>query len=238
MRCPFCQNYAISRGNTGHGKFYTASELPDLYLRLQDEGANNINLVTALHYAPDIALSLETARNKGLSIPVVVNSGGYESVETLKIFDGLVDIYLPDMKVWSSRLAKELFHAPDYADIARGALEEMYRQVGPATINDAGFMTRGMIVRHLMLPGQLFDTKKVLDYLVNTFGNNIYISLMNQYTPMPQLQTMNCPNYLNRKLSPGHYDTAADYLLGLGQENAFIQGDDASGDEMIPDFKS
>lgn len=238
MKCPFCQNFSISRGNTGSGTSYNYSELTDLYLRLQDEGANNINLVTALHYAPDIALSLEKARNSGLSIPVVVNSGGYESVETLKMLDGLVDIYLPDMKVWSSRLAKELFHAPDYADIAQKALGEMYRQVGPASINDAGFMTKGMIVRHLMLPGQLFDTKKILDYLVDTFGNNIYISLMNQYTPMPQLDNMECPSYLKRKLSPGHYDTAADYLIGLGQENAFIQGDDASGDDMIPDFKS
>ncbi len=237
MRCPFCQNYSISRGNTGSGVSYSYSQLADLYLRLQDEGAHNINLVTALHYAPDIALSLEKARNHGLSIPVVVNSGGYESVDTLKMLDGLVDIYLPDMKVWSSRLADSLFHAPDYATVASAALSEMYSQVGPFSIGEDGFMRKGMIVRHLMLPGQLFDTKKVLDYLTSTFGNNIYISLMNQYTPMPQLSHLNCPAFLNRKLSPGHYEAAVNYLADLGQENAFVQGDDASGDTMIPDFK-
>lgn len=238
MRCPFCQNFSISRGNTGMGREFTSDQLSDLYLKLQDEGAHNINLVTALHFAPDIARSLENARNHGLTIPVVVNSGGYESVDTLKMLDGLVDIYLPDMKVWSSKLANDLFHAPDYAQITCIALEEMYRQTGKFIMGDDGFMRRGMIVRHLMLPGQLFDTKKVLDYLVSTFGNNIYISLMNQYTPMPQLEHLNCPAFLNRRLSPGHYDAASDYLLDLGQENAFIQVDDASGDEMIPDFKS
>lgn len=238
MKCPFCQNFSISRGNTSSGTSYTYQELANLYLKLQDEGANNINLVTALHFAPDIALSLETARNKGLHIPVVVNSGGYESLETLKMLDGLVDVYLPDMKVWGEKLANELFHAPNYRDIACAALEEMFRQTGSFVLNDDGFMTKGMIVRHLMLPGQLFDTKKVLDFLTSTFGNDIYISLMNQYTPMPQLESLNCPKYLNRKLSPSHYNTAVDYLFGLGQENAFVQEDDASGDAMIPDFKS
>lgn len=238
MKCPFCQNFAISRGNTSQGTPYTYEELADLYLRLQEEGAHNINLVTALHFAPDIVMSLESAKTKGLSIPVVVNSGGYESVDTLKMLDGLVDIYLPDMKVWSPKLASDLFHAPNYSEVATKALGEMFRQVGKAHIGDDGFMTKGMVVRHLMLPGQLFDTKKVLDYLTSTFGNDIYISLMNQYTPMPQLENMNCPNFLRKKLSPGHYDAAVDYLLSLGQENAFIQGDDASGNEMIPDFVS
>ena len=237
MKCPFCQNYAISRGNTGKGVNYSFEKLSDLYLKLQDEGANNINLVTALHFAPDVAKSLARAKANGLTIPVVVNSGGYESLETLKMLDGLVDIYLPDMKVWSSKLASELFHAPDYADVATKALSEMYRQVGKCIFDDKGLMTRGMIVRHLMLPGQLFDTKKVLDYLTSTFGNDIYISLMNQYTPMPHLKD-DAPEYLRRTVPSGHYDSAAEYLANKDQINAFVQEASSQGDLMIPSFRT
>lgn len=237
LKCLFCQNYAISRGTTRRGEKYDWNKLSDLFLKLQEEGVNNINLVTALHFAPDIALSLEKARNHGLSIPVIVNSGGYESVETLKLLDGLVDVYLPDMKVWSDKLAKELFNAPNYREIACKTLDEMYRQTGPVVINDSGFIQKGMIVRHLMLPSQLFDTKKVLDYLTSTFGNNIYISLMSQYTQMPHLDKINCPEYLRKSLKPSHYNSAVDYLIELNQYNAYVQGDESVGDSMIPDFK-
>lgn len=238
LGCIFCQNYDISRGITGAGRTYDEDSLAGLYLELQEKGAHNINLVTAGHFIPSVARSLETAKDKGLKIPVAYNSGGYESVESLKILDGLVDIYMPDMKFHSSSLSSKLCKAPDYFDVCRAALDEMYRQTGPFILDGDGLMQRGMIVRHLMLPGQLFDTKKILDYLCRTFGNNIYISLMNQYTPFEyKYENMKLPDFLQRKLPHGHYDAAADYLLSLGQTNAFIQ-DDASGDELLPDFNS
>ena len=179
------------------------------------------------------------AKDKGLNVPVIFNCGGYERVESLKMLDGLIDIYLPDMKFFSSSLSRELCSAPDYFEVCRDALEEMYRQTGPFELDGEGIMKRGMIVRHLMLPGQLFDTKKVLDHLSGTYGDNIYISLMNQYTPFEyKYPSMRLPDYLTRKLPQGHYDAAADYLLNLGRTNVFIQEEDASGDELLPDFRS
>jgi Uncharacterized Fe-S protein PflX, homolog of pyruvate formate lyase activating proteins len=238
LGCVFCQNYDISRGMTGAGETHDEDSLADIYLDLQAKDAHNINLVTAGHFIPSVARSIETAKDKGLTIPVAYNSGGYESVESLKMLDGLVDIYMPDMKFCSSSLSAQICKAPDYFNVCCEALNEMYRQTGPAVLDEDGIMQKGMIVRHLMLPGQLFDTKKVLDYLTKTFENNIYISLMNQYTPFDyKYKDMKLPAFLKRKLPQGHYNTAADYLISLGQTNAFIQ-DDASGDELLPDFNS
>ena len=238
LGCVFCQNYDISRGITGAGKNYDEDALAALYLDLQEKGAHNINLVTAGHFIPSVAKSLRAAKENGLTIPVAYNSGGYETTESLKLLDGLIDIYMPDMKFFSSSLSTELCRAPDYFKICCDALNEMYRQTGPFVLDEDGIMQKGMIVRHLMLPGQLFDTKKVIDYLTKTFGNNIYISLMNQYTPFDyKYKDMKLPAFLQRKLPQGHYDTAADYLILQGQTNAFIQ-DDASGDELLPDFNS
>lgn len=239
LKCIFCQNFDVSRGPTGCGKIYNAQELSKLYLDLQSQGAHNINLVTGSHFIPTIAESLILAKDSGLKIPVVFNCGGYESADSLRMLEGLVDIYMPDMKFFSSSLSAKLCNAPDYFEVCSKALEEMYRQTGLFEIDEEGIMKRGMIVRHLMLPGQLFDTKKVLDYLCKTFGNNIYISLMNQYTPFEyKYEGMKLPDFLTRKLPQGHYEAAAEYLLINDQTNAFIQEDDASGDEMLPDFKS
>jgi len=237
LGCCFCQNFNISRGNTGFGKTYTIEELSDEFLSLQNQGAHNINLVTPGHFIPSVSETIKTAREEGLKIPVAVNSGGYESVESLKLLDGLVDIYMPDLKFFSSKLSKELCGAKDYFEVAREAIDEMYRQTGPAVLGEDGLLKKGIIVRHLMLPGQLFDTKKVLDYLCKTYGNNIYISLMNQYTPFEyKYPQMKLPEFMKRKVPAGHYDAAANYLISLDQENAFLQ-DDASGDELLPDFK-
>lgn len=239
LKCIFCQNYDISRGPTGAGKTYTVSELSDLYLSLQEQGAHNVSLVTAGHFAPHIASSLSLARSRGLTVPVVYNCGGYESVETLKKFDGLIDIYMPDMKFFSPELGLKLCAASDYFEVCCRALDEMYRQTGPVVTGEDGLMKKGMIVRHLMLPGQLFDTKKVLDHLCGRFGNNIYISLMNQYTPFEyKYPSMKLPSFLKRKLPQGHYAAAAEYLSILNQTNAFVQDEDASGDELLPEFKS
>ena len=212
LKCVFCQNYDISRNETGKGRIYDSGGLAGVYLELQERHANNINLVTAGHFIPTVAESISIARDKGLTIPVAFNSGGYESVDSLKLLDGLIDIYMPDMKFFSSSLSEKLCKARDYYEVCCEALDEMYRQTGPAVIGSDGLMKKGMIVRHLMLPGQLFDTKKVLD-------------------------DMRLPDFLQRKLPQGHYAAAAEYLSILGQENAFIQ-EDASGDELLPDFNT
>ena len=238
LGCVFCQNFDISRGPTGSGKTLDDEELCEIYLHLQEKGADNINLITAGHFIPTVASSLSLAKKRGLTIPVAYNSGGYEDINSLKMLDGLIDIYMPDMKFFAPSLSKELCRAPDYFEVCCKALDEMYRQTGPFVLDDNGLMKSGMIVRHLMLPGKLFDTKKVLDYLCSTFGDNIFISLMNQYTPFDyKYPKMKLPDFLKRKLPQGHYDAAADYLLSLGQTNAFIQ-EDASGEELLPDFNS
>jgi len=214
-----------------------AEVLADAYINLESKGAHNINLVTAGHFIPTIAESITIAKDKGLKIPFVMNSGGYENVSSLQILEGLVDIYMPDLKFYSPVLSRKLCMAPDYFEVATKAIEEMYRQTGPVVLDGDGLMKRGVIVRHLMLPGKLFDTKKVLDYLCDTFGNNIYISLMNQYTPFDyKYPDMRLPEFLQRKLPQNTYDCAADYLSNKGQYNAFIQ-EDASGDELLPEFK-
>lgn len=232
LGCIFCQNRKISRGATGHGKTLTPEKLSEVFLDLAGKGAHNINLVTPMHFAPSVAQALTIAKDRGLTVPVVVNCGGYESVDALKLLDGLVDIYLPDLKFFSSKLSREYAWAPDYFEKACAAIDEMYRQTGPLELGDDGMLKRGMIVRHLMLPGQLFDTRKILDHLTSRYGNTIYISLMDQYTPVvPDL-----PDALNRRVPEGHYRAAVDYLLLTGQENAFIQ-EGGSGEEMIPEFK-
>ena len=237
-KCIFCQNSKISGGPTGKGEGADSSRLAKIYLELQDKGAYNINLVTPMHFAPVIADSIKRAKDNGLKIPVAVNTGGYDEVDTLKMLDGLVDIYMPDFKVWDPKIAGQILHAPDYADKAASAIREMFRQVGPADIDpDTNLMTRGMIVRHLMLPGKLFDTKKILDFLTGEFGNDIYISLMSQYTPMPTLPT-DAPDFLRRTVPSGHYDSASDYLIDKGQINAFVQDSSSQGDLLIPAFKN
>ena len=227
LECCFCQNHEISF--TGRGSVYTPSELAGIYSDLQSQGAHNINLVTPMHFAPWVAESL---RMSSLDIPVAVNTGGYDSVDTLKMLRGLVDIYMPDFKFWSSSLSSSLAHAPDYREVAMAAIDEMYSQVGPVVIGDDGLLKRGLIVRHLTLPGQLFDSKHILEYLCNKYGNNIYISLMSQYTPMPGV-----PKSIDRTVNPEHYWRLNDLLCDLDQTNAFVQDISSVGDELIPDFK-
>ncbi|MCQ2533863.1 MAG: radical SAM protein [Clostridia bacterium] len=242
LRCAFCQNHEISNSETARGQIMDASELAANYLRLQDEGVYNINLVTASHFAPVIIDSLKIAKNNGLHIPVVYNCSGFEKVETIKKLEGLVDVYLPDMKFCGSQLAGEISSAPDYFEIAKLALEEMVRQTGEIRINDEGIMEKGVIVRHLMLPGELFDTRKILDYLLDNYGNRIYISLMCQYTPCEEYinSNKNLSDSLRKKLlgtlNMKHYEAMADYLYGLGQENAFIQEEQSKGNTFLPDF--
>ena len=232
LGCVFCQNYGISRGPTGHGMHMDATALSDAYLKLQDEGANNINLVTPMHFAPVVADSVAKARSSGLVIPVAVNCSGYDLVPTLKLFDGLIDIYMPDMKYFSSKISSEYSNAPDYFSVCASAVDEMVRQTGDLVMGTDGLLKKGVIVRHLVLPGALFDSKHIIDYLTSRYGNRIYISLMSQYTPMPS-----CTGKLKERPSRRSCESLADYLASKGQERAFVQEYESSGDEMIPDFR-
>ncbi len=231
LRCVFCQNYHIARAE--QGKEITVERLAEIFLELQDQKANNINLVTATHYVPQVVSALEAAKEQGLHIPVVYNCGGYEHVETLKMLEGLVDIYLPDFKYMDSERAKRYSRAENYPDVAKAALAEMVRQQPAAIFDERGMMRKGVVVRHLMLPGGIKDSKAVVKYLYETYGDKIYISLMNQYTPLPHVEAY--PE-INRKLKKFEYDRLVDYAISLGVENGFIQEGETAEESFIPAF--
>lgn len=227
LGCRFCQNDVISL--QGRGREISSAHLREIFERLIDGGVQNINLVTPAHFLPSILPAL-TPR---LPVPVVYNCGGYESVDTLRELDGLIDIYLPDMKYSANALAARLSAAPDYVQTAKAAICEMYRQVGGAVIED-GIMTRGMIVRHLMLPGQLDNTLGVLDWFAETFpGGGVLFSLMSQYTPAGRMK--DTPPF-DKPISETEYDAALSYLELLGIESGFTQDFSAASADYIPDF--
>ena len=231
LRCVFCQNYQIARAE--QGKEITVERLSEIFLELQEKKANNINLVTATHYVPQVVEALKMAKLQGLHIPVVYNCGGYETVETLKLLEGLVDIYLPDFKYVDSERAKRYSHAGNYPEVAKAALAEMVRQQPEAEFDERGMMKKGVIVRHLMLPGGIKDSKAVVKYLYETYGNQIFVSLMNQYTPLPHVTDY--PE-INRKLKKFEYDRLVDYAIALGVENGFIQEGETAEESFIPAF--
>ena len=231
LGCKFCQNREISGGK--RGKEISVERLADIFLRLQEKGANNINLVTAGHYLPQTAAALGSAKTKGLEIPVVYNSSGYEKRESLKWLEGLIDVYLPDFKYMDGELAKKYSNAQDYPEAAKTALQEMVRQTVSAQFDERGRIRRGVIVRHLLLPGHVSDSKKVVEYLYNTYGNQIYISLMNQYTPMPAMEQ---DPLLSRKVTAREYGRLVDYALSLGLENGFLQEGETAKESFIPAF--
>ena len=231
LRCVFCQNYQIARAE--QGKEITVERLSEIFLELQEKKANNINLVTATHYVPQVVEALKMAKSQGLHIPVVYNCGGYENVETLKLLEGLVDIYLPDFKYVDSERAKRYSHAENYPEAAKTALAEMVRQQPRAEFDGRGMMKKGVIVRHLMLPGGIKDSKAVVKYLYETYGNQIFVSLMNQYTPLPHVADY--PE-INRKLNKFEYDRLVDYAIALGVENGFIQEGETAEESFIPAF--
>ena len=233
LRCVFCQNHQISTGNVG--KKISVERLAEIFLELQAQGANNINLVTPTHFVKQIIKALDIAKEKGLVIPIVYNSGGYESVETLKMLDGYVDIYLPDFKYLDKEHAREYSKAEDYPEVAKAMLEEMVRQTGEVLFDECGMMTRGVIVRHLLLPGCLLDAKRIVDYLHTTYGNRIYMSLMNQYTPLDTLDKERYPK-LAHKVKDIAYEKLIDYALSIGVEKAFIQEGDTAKESFIPPF--
>ncbi len=231
MRCCFCQNRAISRGKAG--KEITNERLAEIFLELQSKGANNINLVTPMHYAPQITSALDIARANGLGLPIVWNTGGWELRESIAAVQNYADIWLTDFKYFDDTLSVALSEAEGYFETASSALEQMVLQTGDPVFDEAGIMHRGVIVRHLMLPGHIDDTKKVLRYLYETYGDKIWISIMNQYTPL-------CSNKsfpeLSRTVSDEEYDEAIEFAISIGIENAFIQEGPTASESFIPPF--
>lgn len=232
LGCVFCQNLEIAAGNVG--KKISVKRLAEIFLELQEQGAHNINLVTATHFVPQIAEALSLAKQNGLQIPIVYNTSSYEYVSTLRLLEGLVDIYLPDLKYRNEEWSLRYSHAADYFFYASKAIAEMVRQVGkPVFSEEDGLMKRGVIVRHLALPGKEEDSKEVIRYLYETYGEQIYISIMNQFTPMPGLREY--PE-LNRVLTEQEYSRIVDYAIRLGVEQGYIQEGETAKESFIPSF--
>lgn len=244
LKCIFCQNAKISGGMKGHE--VSPDELAEEMIKLQADGANNINLVTAGHYLPKVIESINKAKNMGLLIPIVYNTSGYEKLSAIKALEGLVDIYLPDHKYYSPDLAAKFSNAPNYHEVATAALDEMVRQIysdgstrsdgstGGEKFDDRGIMTRGVIVRHLILPGHTKDSMEVLKFLHDRYGEKIYISIMNQYTPV-----IGDTKYseLRRKLTEREYEKVVDYACSIGIEKGFIQDGETARESFIPEFE-
>jgi putative pyruvate formate lyase activating enzyme len=230
LKCVFCQNRSIALGDKG--RKLNKAQLAELFCVLQEKGASNINLVTPTHYVPMIAEAIVKSKVKGMKLPIVYNTGSYEKMETLKLLDGLVDIYLPDMKYLDSALSGRYSNAPDYFENASLAIAEMVRQTGKPVFENQ-LMKKGTIVRHMILPGYTKDSKNIIKYLYETYGDDVYISIMNQYTPPADLQ-----NYdeIKRKVTKREYEKVIDYAIDLGVTNAFIQEGDTASESFIPDF--
>ena len=243
MGCVFCQNYAIAKAMTGTQ--LSSGRLTEIFLALQEQGAHNINLITAEHFLPQVIRSLRDAKDQGLTLPVVYNTGTYERVEAIQALEGLVDVWLPDFKYISPRLSLAYSHTPDYFQYASKALQEMVRQCPEPLFSDGShtldapddaddpLMVRGVLVRHLVLPGSTQDSMDILKYLHDTYGDQIFISIMNQYTPMPQVK--DDPD-LGRKLSSEEYEKVVDYAISLGITNGFIQEEGTASRRYIPAF--
>ncbi len=231
LKCVFCQNYNISQ--CSWGKEITIDRLSEIFIELQEKGALNINLVTPTHYVPQIIEAIKIAKIKGLNLPIIYNSSGYEKVETIRLLKGYIDVYLPDMKYFETKYSIKYSRAKDYFSYASEAINEMVNQVGEVKFDDNGIIQRGVIIRHLMLPGLLFDSKKIIDYIYNTYGDKVYISIMNQYTPLEHVKEY--PE-LNKPLNQKHYESLIDYALNLGVKNGFVQEEGTDKESFIPLF--
>ena len=227
LKCIFCQNYDISTKNIG--KAITIKRLSEIMLELQSKKANNINLVTPTIYVPQIIKAIKLAKKKGLSIPIIYNSSGYENVETIKMLNGYIDVYLPDLKYYNDDIAIKYSKANNYFLHASNAILEMIKQTGPCKFDKNGLIRKGVIVRHLLLPGHLDDSKKIIKYL-SQYKDDIYISIMNQYTPIRKLKYEN----LNHPVKKDDYYELIDYAVSLGIENAFCQEDETVSESFIP----
>lgn len=231
LHCVFCQNREISDGK--EGKVISKERLSDIFMELADKGANNINLVTPGQYIPDIVWAVNDAKSRGMKLPIIYNTSGYENVTELKLLEGIVDVYLPDFKYMDSTLSARYSRAKDYPSVAKQALSEMVRQQPDVVIDDAtGLIQKGVIVRQLLLPGHVNDAKAVLKYLYDTYHDHVYISMMSQFTP---IALEDYPE-INRTVTKREYERLVNYALEIGITNAFIQEGDVANDSFIPAF--
>lgn len=231
LHCVFCQNREISDGK--EGKVISKERLSDIFIELADKGANNINLVTPGQYIPDIVWAVNDAKSRGMKLPIIYNTSGYENVTELKLLEGIVDVYLPDFKYMDSTLSARYSRAKDYPSVAKQALSEMVRQQPDVVIDDAtGLIQKGVIVRQLLLPGHVNDAKAVLKYLYDTYHDHVYISMMSQFTP---IALEDYPE-INRTVTKREYERLVNYALEIGITNAFIQEGDVANDSFIPAF--
>lgn len=231
LHCVFCQNREISDGKAG--KLISKERLSDIFMELADKGANNINLVTPGQYIPDIVWAVNDAKSRGMKLPIIYNTSGYENVTELKLLEGIVDVYLPDFKYMDSTLSARYSRAKDYPSVAKQALSEMVRQQPDVVIDDAtGLIQKGVIVRQLLLPGHVNDAKAILKYLYDTYHDHVYISMMSQFTP---IALKDYPE-INRTVTRREYERLVDYALKIGITNAFIQEGDVANDSFIPAF--
>ncbi|MBR3714661.1 MAG: radical SAM protein [Clostridia bacterium] len=231
LRCIFCQNSDIALSHAGLE--ISEERLIEIFFELAAQGANNINLVTPSHFTPTVISAIDRAKSRGFTLPFVWNSSGYESIETLELLRGRIDIFLPDFKYFSSDLANSFSRAPDYFEKASLAVKKMLDIVGEPKFDDRGIMKKGVIVRHLVLPAHTDDSMKVIKYLFDTFGHSIYVSIMNQYTPMPSVSAY---KDLSRRLTTYEYEKVVNFAADLGIKNGFIQSRGTARDSFIPAF--
>lgn len=232
MNCVFCQNYEISQ--LGRGKEITIEELANIMIKQQERNVQNINLVTPTSYALHIVEAIKIARRKGLKIPIVYNTNGYESVETLKLLEGYVDIYLPDLKYYYDDLAKKYSKVDNYFEIATKAIQEMYRQVGTPVLDENGVMKKGLMIRHLILPNEVQNSKKVLKWIKENIDSNVYVSIMAQY--FPTYKAKEIPE-IARKITKEEYEKVENYLYELDLENGYIQELGEHEEEYVPTWE-
>jgi putative pyruvate formate lyase activating enzyme len=231
LNCVFCQNHEISQD--GIGKEVSIERLSEIFIEEQQRGAHNINLVTPTHFVPQIIEAIKLSKDMGLNIPIVYNSNGYENKETIQALNGYIDVYLPDLKYMNDKYAQKYSKVSSYFEFASKAIDEMVKQAPKPIFNKEGLLLSGVIIRHLMLPGLLFDSKKIVEYIYNKYGDNVYISLMNQYTPL-----FNATEYpeINKPLNPKHYDSLVNHCIDIGIKNAFIQEEGTVKESFVPHF--
>ncbi|KGK89227.1 radical SAM protein [Clostridium sp. HMP27] len=231
LSCVFCQNHSISENHVG--KEISIKRLSEIFLEQQERGAHNINLVTPTHYVPQIIEALDIAKANGLCLPIIYNTSSYESLETIKSLKGYIDIYLPDLKYYNDKFAIKYSNAPNYFKYASLAIEEMVNQTGKCEFYENGIIRKGVIIRHMMLPGLLFDSKKIIDYIYNKFKDLVYVSIMNQYTPLNKAKDY--PE-INKPVNPKIYESFVDYCISIGITQGFIQEEGTVKESFVPKF--
>lgn len=233
MNCVFCQNYEISQ--QGKGREISIEELAEIMIKQQEKGVENINLVTPTSYLLHIIEAIKLAKNNGLNIPIVYNTNGYENVETLRLLEGYIDIYLPDFKYYYNEIGKRYSKVENYFEVATEAIKEMYRQVGVPKLNDDGVMEKGLMIRHLILPNEVENSKQVLKWIKENIDNNVYVSIMAQYFPTYKAKEI---EEINRKLTREEYEEIENYLYDLDLENGYIQELGEHEEEYVPKWEN